>query len=255
MERRRNSQSCDDLRKLLVRKLSIFLTFFLLFTNFIFCDDFQISQIFPIETEHSYIGFNIKYMGFAKVRGRFADFSGSIRYDEKSPLNSSATVIIKADSIDTDLDMRDKDLKSENWFDVEKFPLISFQSKKIVKNGENYQMIGDLTIKGVQKEVILDIGEFSGIKNDSRKDTQIVANAATTIDRTVFNIQGKKWSLMKEGITAVADEVEIELTVLGKQITQRIPGIGIVTWSSPKENSTVLHRKMAWHWRCRSSIR
>jgi polyisoprenoid-binding protein YceI len=203
-----------------VKQVSICLTLLLLFTSFVFCDDFQISQIFPIETEHSYIGFSIKYMGFAKVRGRFTDFSGSIRYDEKSPLKSSTTVIIKVNSIDTDLDMRDKDLKSENWFDVEKFPLIAFQSKTILKNGDRYQMIGELTIKGVQKEVVLHIGEFSGIKNDSRKDTQIVATAVTTIARTDFNVQGKKWSLMKEGITAVDNEVEIELSVLGKQINE-----------------------------------
>lgn len=203
-----------------MKKKSIFPALFLVFTSFVYCQDFSISQVFPIETAHSYVGFSIKYMGFAKVRGRFTDFNGSIRFDEKNPLNSSTTVIIKAASIDTDDDMRDKDLKSENWFDAEKFPLIYFQSKKIIQNGKAYRMIGDLTIKGVQKEVVLDIDEFSGIQSDVRKDTQIVATAATHIDRTVFGVEGKNWSRVKEGMTAVADEVEIELSVLGKQINE-----------------------------------
>src|SRR5262249_3286593 len=103
-----------------------------LFARTALTSDFSVSEMYPIDTGHSYIGFSIKYMGFAHVRGRFTNFSGTFRFVEKDITKSSATVIIKADSINTDLEIRDKDLKSPNWFDVEKYPLIKFQTKKII---------------------------------------------------------------------------------------------------------------------------
>ncbi len=75
-------------------------------------DDFNMPQIFSIDAGHSYVGFSIKYMGFAKVRGRFADFAGAIRYVDGDIAKTSATVVVKTASLDTDHEFRDKDLKS-----------------------------------------------------------------------------------------------------------------------------------------------
>jgi polyisoprenoid-binding protein YceI len=116
-------------------------------------DDFKMSQIFSIDAGHSYVGFSIKYMGFAKVRGRFADFSGAIRCVAGDATKTSATVIIKTASLDTDHDFRDKDLTSANWFDAEKFPVIKFQTKRVENSASSTEVIGDLTIKDVTKEV------------------------------------------------------------------------------------------------------
>jgi len=181
-------------------------------------DDFKMSQIFPIDTGHSYVGFSIQYMGFAKMRGRFADFSGAIRYVESDITKTSATVIIKTESIDTDHDFRDKDLKSDNWFDAAKFPVIRFQSKRVEKNAEGVEIIGDLTIKDVTKEVRIKLEQSSGHQKDIRDDTQIIFTGSTTIDRKAFGVMGENWSRVKEGMTAVASEVLIELSILGKQI-------------------------------------
>ena len=91
---------------------------------------FSIDQIYPIETSHSYVGFSVKYMGYAKVKGRFAKFNGSFRYDADNLENTSVSFSIDTESIDTDIEFRDRDLKSDNWFDVEKYPKITFYSTK-----------------------------------------------------------------------------------------------------------------------------
>src|SRR3954462_3152882 len=93
-------------------------------------DKLALDQLFPIEASHSYVEFTITYMGYARFKGRFSDFSGLIRYDQKDPSRTSASLSIKTESIHTDNDFRDKDLKSENWFDVAKYPTIVFISKK-----------------------------------------------------------------------------------------------------------------------------
>lgn len=180
--------------------------------------DFSVSEMYPIDVGHSYIGFSIKYMGFAKVRGRFTDFSGTFRFVEKDITKSSATIIIKAKSISTDLEMRDNDLRSSNWFDVEKYPAIKFQTKRIIKNGNIAEAIGDLTIKDITKEVKLRMDSCSGLQKDARADHQVVFTGGTTINRKDYGVAGEKWSDVKEGIMAVDSEVEIELSILGKQI-------------------------------------
>ncbi|HEV8537421.1 MAG TPA: YceI family protein [Bacteroidota bacterium] len=204
------------------RKSSIIFTMLLasVFTLFARAqtESFDIGQFYPIDRGHSYIGFSIRYMGFAKVRGRFADFSGTFRYDPGDITKTSATVIIKVESIDTDLDFRDKDLKSDNWFDAAKYPVIRFQSKRVVKGNAGFDIVGDLTIRDVSKEVTLTMDYCSGVQKDIRGDDQVIFNGSTVINRKDFGVRGENWSAVKEGITAVETDVGIELTILGKQI-------------------------------------
>jgi polyisoprenoid-binding protein YceI len=183
-----------------------------------FSRDFDMSQIYTIEAAHSYVGFQIKYMGFAKVRGRFSDFSGTVRFDEADPTLTSVTARIAVASIDTEHNWRDKDLKSDQWFDAEKFPAITFQSTRAVKTDAGFDVIGNMTIRDVTKEVRIVMEDFSGVMKDIRDDTQVIYVGHTTIDRKAFGVKGDRWSKVKAGITGVADEVEIELTVLGKRI-------------------------------------
>ena len=107
-------------------------------------DKLKMSEIYAIDAMHSYIGFSIKYMGYAKIRGRFAEFKGALRYDEADLSKTSITLGISVASIDTDLDWRDNDLKSERWLDAEKFPRMKFVSKRIVKGDMGFDVIGDL---------------------------------------------------------------------------------------------------------------
>lgn len=174
-------------------------------------------QIFSIDRGHSYVGFSIQYMGYAKVRGRFEDFTGTVIFDEDDWSKTSASIRIMTASIDTDNNWRDNDLKSENWFEVEKFPEITFHTSKVEKNENGLSITGDLTIKGITKEITLDFAPPMGVHKDVRGDSQVIFNGTVTIDRTDFGVEGERWSKIKEGITAVDSEVDIELTILGKR--------------------------------------
>jgi polyisoprenoid-binding protein YceI len=176
------------------------------------------SQFYPVDRGHSFVEFSIKYMGYAKMKGRFADFSGMIRYDEKNPERTSVTLVIKTESIDTDSDFRDNDLKSDNWFDAKQFPFITFKSKSVSKSGDAYKLVGDLTIKGVTKEVTINLDPPSGVLKDVRQDHQVIFTGSAKLDRTEYGVEGKNWSAVKEGITAVGNEVTIDFSMLGKQV-------------------------------------
>src|SRR5579859_6793328 len=178
----------------------------------------DINQFYPIDAGHSYVEFSIKYMGYARVKGRFGDFSGLFRYDDSDLSKTSVTLMIKTESIDTDLEFRDNDLKSENWFDTKKFPLISFKSKGITKRKDGFDMTGDLTIRDVIGEVVLHLDPPSGVLKDVRGDAQVIFTGTTAINRNDFGVEGKRWSAVKEGITAVDSEVKIEFSILGKQL-------------------------------------
>jgi polyisoprenoid-binding protein YceI len=176
------------------------------------------SQFYPIDRGHSFVEFSIKYMGYAKMKGRFADFSGMVRYDEKAPERTSVTLVIKTESIDTDSDFRDNDLKSDNWFDAKQFPFIIFKSKSVQKSGEGFIMLGDLTMKGVTKEISVKMDPPSGVLKDIRQDHQAIFTGTASLDRTHYGVEGKNWSAVKEGITAVGNEVTIDFSILGKQV-------------------------------------
>src|SRR5690348_1385603 len=95
-------------------------------------------------------GFQVRHL-FSKVPGKFDDFEGKIQFDEANPENSSVAVKIKTDSVDTGVAMRDKDLRSPNFFDVEKFPEIAFTSKSVKRTGET------TTMHGVTKQIVLNV--------------------------------------------------------------------------------------------------
>lgn len=174
-------------------------------------------RFFPIEASHSYIEFSVKYMGYARFKGRFADFSGMIYYDESNLEKMSATLAIKVDGIDTDLDYRDNDLKSDNWFDAKKYPYIIFSSKKVVATANGFDVTGNITIKGITKEIVVHMGKPSGVVKDVRSDDQLIVSGTTRINRLDFGIEGKNWSGIKEGVTAVENDIDLEISLLGKQ--------------------------------------
>lgn len=182
--------------------------------------NFSIQEFYPIENSHSYIEFSVKYMGFAMVKGRFQKFKGTFRYDENDISKTSVSLWIDVGSIDTDHDRRDEDLKSEDWFDTEKFPNMTFVSKSARPTDSGFEIIGYLTIKSVVKEVVIKMNQASGILKDIRGDSQVIVTGETNIKRTDFGVEGKRWSAIKEGITGVEDEIKIEMSILGKQINE-----------------------------------
>ena len=110
---------------------------------------------YDLDTAHSAITFSVDFMGLSKVEGRFARYQGTVLYDEADVTKSSVTMLIRAASIWTGSDFRDNHLRTAEFFDVEKFPLITFQSQRVVKQGDGFVLIGPLTMHGVTREVAI----------------------------------------------------------------------------------------------------
>src|SRR4051812_49271031 len=110
------------------------------------------TSTWTVDTSHSGIHFTVRHMVIAKVRGAFARFGGTIEFDEQNPSASKVVVNVEAASIDTHEPKRDAHLRSPDFFDVEKFPAITFESTTVErKKGDEYQVRGNLTIHGVTR--------------------------------------------------------------------------------------------------------
>ena len=164
---------------------------------------------FNIDTTHSEIGFTVRHMMFAKVRGQFKGWTAAFGYDAQDPTKSTVKVDIDAASIDTREAQRDGHLRSADFFDAEKFPKLSFQSKKIEAQGKgHYKLTGDLTIRDVTREVTLDV-EQTGSGTDPWGNARLGFSAKTSINRSDF---GLKWNqALEAGGVLVSDKVEIEV--------------------------------------------
>src|SRR6478672_7294719 len=142
---------------------------------------------FKIDPNHSSINFAVTHMTVSTVNGRFNTFEGKILLDDKDITKSSVNVTIKTASVNTDVTNRDNDLRSANYFDVEKFPEITFQSKSVEKKGNDYVAHGTLTIKGVSKDVDLPF-ELKGPIDAGKNGKVMGAHAGLTVNRQDFGI-------------------------------------------------------------------
>lgn len=163
---------------------------------------------YRMDVAHSVIGFAILHNELALVRGRFKDFSGTINYDDKDVTKSSVDFKAKVESIDTGVEGRDKHLRTADFFEVEKFPEMTFKTTRVERKGKNLLLHGDLTLKGVTKPVTLPFTLTGAIK-DGRGNTRIGIAAQTKIDRRDFGIT---WgSPLPGGGFNVAHDVLIDL--------------------------------------------
>lgn len=164
-----------------------------------------------IDIGHSGVNFAVRHMVFAKVRGRFRDWQASLSYDPANLAAASVNVEIDAGSIDTGVADRDKHLRSADFFDVEKFPTMTFKSKRVEKpSSEGFQLVGDLSLHGVTKEVTLDV-EIGGRQKDPWGSERVGYSATTRIDRKDF---GLTWNqALEAGGIMVGDRVDITLEV------------------------------------------
>jgi polyisoprenoid-binding protein YceI len=146
----------------------------------------------------------------SKVHGRFSLWSGKLELDEQDLTKSRLEVEIDATSVDTKDEKRDEHLRSADFFDVAKFPKLTFKSTKIEKDGDDYKVTGDLTIKDVTKSVTLAV-EGGAVVKDPWGGTRTGFSAKTTINRKDF---GLTWNLALEtGGFVVSDKIEITLEI------------------------------------------
>jgi polyisoprenoid-binding protein YceI len=159
-----------------------------------------------IDPNHSSAQFSVRHLGVSTVRGAFTKVSGSAKYDPANPANDSLEATIDASSVDTRVDMRDKDLRSPNYLEVDKYPTITFHSKSAKSAGDGkLQITGDLTIHGVTKEVVLDVDGPTAPIKDPWGNQRIGASASTRINRHDFGVNG--------GAGAVGDDLNITIDV------------------------------------------
>lgn len=165
---------------------------------------------FEIDRTHSSLGFAVRHMVVTKVKGEFNEWTGTILYDDKDITKSSVEVSIKTASIDTKDAKRDEHLKSPDFFDAEKYPDIMFKSKRIEKTEDGLVAVGDLTMRGVTKEIRIPF-EFAGTVNDPYGNTRLGLSAKTKLTRQDY---GMSWSKkLDAGGLVVGDDVEIGIEV------------------------------------------
>ena len=142
---------------------------------------------YKIDPAHTVIGFSIRHNEITLVTGRFKEFTGAIHYDPKDVTKSSVEFKAKVESIDTGVEARDKHLRTADFFEVAKYPEMTFKSTSIARKGKGYILTGDLTLKGVTKQISLPFTITGAIK-DARGNTRIGIAAQTTIDRRDYGI-------------------------------------------------------------------
>src|SRR5262245_49777920 len=168
------------------------------------------SESLKIDRNHSNVGFRVRHIN-TMVTGRFKEFEGTIEFDEQNKTASKVSATIQTASIDTNVEARDKHLKSPDFFDVDKNATITFSSTGVADvQGNKAKIKGQLTMHGVTKDVVLDT-EFLGKAKDPRGDVRYGFQASTKINRKDF---GMTWGrALETGGVLVGDDVEITLDV------------------------------------------
>ena len=177
------------------------------------------TSTWQIDPAHTAAGFAVKHLMISTVRGQFKGITGTVTWDDQDVSKSSVDVTIDANTVDTSEPMRDKDLKSEKFFDVAKYPTITFKSKKVeAVSAGKVKITGDLTIHGVTKEAVLDVEGPTPAVKDPWGNTRVAASATTNVNRQDY---GVKWNAnMDGGGVVVGDDVNITIDL---EMTKKAP--------------------------------
>jgi len=173
---------------------------------------------YSIDPTHSSVAFSVRHMMFAKVRGRFAKWTTDLALDPRDLSKSSVKVTIDAASIDTGVADRDAHLRSADFFDVEHFPTLSFESTSVAQSAAGASVTGNLTIRGITRPVTLELEALGGGKDPWGNERRLYS-AKASILRSEF---GLTWNqALEAGGVLVSDKIEIEVEVqaVGKAAT------------------------------------
>jgi polyisoprenoid-binding protein YceI len=161
-----------------------------------------------IDPSHTSVEFSAKHLMITTVRGRISDVEGTIQIDNRNPAKSSVEAVLKAASLDTRSEQRDAHLRSADFLDAERFPEITFKSKRVDGSKEAFKLIGDLTIHGTTKEITLDV-IFEGRQKDPWGGDRVGFSASGKIDRRDF---GLTWNqVLEAGGVTVSNDIKINI--------------------------------------------
>lgn len=170
------------------------------------------ASTWTIDPDHSNVGFKVRHLMVSNVRGDFEKYTGTVDINDKDITKSKVEVSIDTNSINTNVQKRDEHLRSADFFDVAKYPTMTFVSKKVTKAGKDkLKITGDLTIHGITKTVVLDVEGPSSESKDPWGNIRKGATATTKINRKDF---GLVWNAVLEtGGVAVGEEITITLEI------------------------------------------
>lgn len=180
------------------------------------------STTWAIDPAHSTAAFTVRHMMINNVRGEFSKLTGTLALDPKDVTRSTVEASIEAASVNTRVEARDNDLRSANFFDVARYPALSFKSTKVeqVSPGK-LRVTGDLTMHGVTRSVVLDVDGPSPAIKDPWGNTRIGLSATTKINRKDWGLMYNK--LLESGGMVVSEEVAIDLEL---EFVQKVPAPG-----------------------------
>ena len=165
---------------------------------------------YDVDLEHSIVEFKVSHMVISKTTGHFKDYSGFIEMDPEAGTVKAIDATIKTASVTTNHEKRDTHLRTPDFFDVEKYPTMTFKMKNYKKNGDGYTAVGDLTLRGVTKEITL-AGNLNGVTKDPWGNTRAGFTAEGTVNRKDFGMVWNK--ALDSGGLVVGDEVSIKLEI------------------------------------------
>lgn len=169
------------------------------------------SGTYSFDKAHSFIGFKVKHMGLIDVPGYFRDFTGTVNYNAEDVTKSSVEFTAKATSVDTGVTGRDNHLRTADFFEVDKFPDITFKSTKVMKHGDDLHITGDFTMKGVTKSISFEFDLTGFVAGTDRAGAKIGISADTKLNRRDYGVN--YGTNMPNGTPTLSDIVDIELEI------------------------------------------
>ncbi|MBI5097327.1 MAG: polyisoprenoid-binding protein [Nitrospirae bacterium] len=165
---------------------------------------------YDVDLDHSTIEFRVAHMVISKTTGRFMDYTGYIEMDPDALKVKALEAVIKTASVTTNHEKRDAHLRGSDFFNTEKYPTMTYKMKSYHKEGEDYVVVGDLTLLGVTKEITLK-GSFNGATKDPWGDTRAGFTGEGKLNRKDFGMNWNK--VLDNGGVVVGDEVLIKLDI------------------------------------------
>ena len=174
-----------------------------------------------LDHDHSRVGFQVAHMVVSKTNGKFTEYTGVVEMDPEAKEFKTIEAVIQTASVTTDHQKRDEHLRSPDFFDVQKFPTMTYTLKSYKKTGDEYTAVGDLTLLGVTKEITL-VGTFNGVAEDPWGNTRAGFTASGKVNRKDFGMKFSK--LLDSGGMLVGDEVKIilEIEVIKEKTVEKV---------------------------------